>query len=144
MSQKPEATRGAAIAVAAWRAGIPFDGVREDGIVEGLAWTSEGRETVAYMALLAETRARQCDFKELLRRHPDAWKAVAAALELGGPGPEEACRPAAVATLNAPRVWAHIQAVAGALLARKRVTAAQVAEIRERMFTLRDSDPASD
>lgn len=137
MSRRPEATRGAAFAVAAWQAGIAFEAVREDGSLEGLEWSGPGRETAAYMALLAETRARQCDFKELLRRHPEAWTAAAETLGLANPAPDEAWRPAAVAALNAPRVWAHVQAVAGALLARQRVSAAQVAEIRERMFTLR-------
>lgn len=130
------ATRGAALAVVTFQAGARFSAVHQDGRLEGVTWpegTPDALPTLAYVVMLAEARGRICDLKDLKRRHPDAWPAIAATLGLAaGPGPDEALRPAAIAALNAPRLWAIIQGVSGALLARGSLDQEAVAAAIER------------
>jgi hypothetical protein len=130
------ATRGAALAVVVLRAGGGFEAVHKDGRLEGLRWpggTPDDLPTLAYVAALAESRGHICDFKDLRRRQPGAWPAIAATLGIeAGKGPDEALRPQAVAILNEPRFWAIIQGLAGALLARGSLTEEQVTAAVER------------
>ncbi|MEO5335682.1 MAG: hypothetical protein H7841_02140 [Magnetospirillum sp. WYHS-4] len=128
-----EATRAAAMAVAVWRGGGTFAFIHADGRIDDLDWPPEGREPWAYFVLLAESRGRLCELKELRRRHPEAWPAVAAAFGLPPGGPDETMRAAAVAALNAPKVWTLVQGVAGALLARSPLPFAEVAAAGERV-----------
>lgn len=130
------ATRGAALAVVALQAGGRFAAVHQDGRLEGLSWPDgapDALPTLAYVVMLAEARGRICDLKDLKRRHPDAWPAIAATFGIvAGQGPDETLRPAAVAALNAPRLWAIVQGLSGALLARGSLDQEAVAAAIER------------
>lgn len=94
------------------------------GTVDGL---SDGRapSLALLFALFSEARCRKCDVRTLAPENPDIWTALGP----GGPTPDLMNQ--ARAAINAPKVWAAVNAVAGRLQARHELDHAGVLSVVE-------------
>ncbi|MCP5367558.1 MAG: hypothetical protein H6907_16680 [Hyphomicrobiales bacterium] len=113
---RPEATALAGRAVAALDLGLGFAAVAVDGGLVGLVGLEgpDGDRRVEAAGLMAEARARETRVARLL---PAGMAADDPALAW------------ARGFINGPKVWSAMNAVAGALQARRRLARAEVAEI---------------
>ncbi len=119
-----QAIRVAGEAVGFWYSGLSFDHICVHGPDEG--GTVAGAEPSSFalcLGLLAEARGRHCGLKVIARRYPDDWTRI-----------DSQTVDTAKEALNAPKMWAAINGVAGALQARRRLDRNEVAAVVERIM----------
>ncbi len=150
------ATRWAGIAVASLYCGAAFEAVwvaAHPALAGGIAGLQAGASeiaprldvpadlaaaVVAYAGPMAEARCRGWRVQEVMRRDPDAAALFRTRLsELASGLPEEdlAARISAISLtmFNAPKMWTGVNAVAGALQARRRLPFYEALAIVDRL-----------
>ena len=120
---RADALRCAGPAVLAYRLGVFFDVLTPDGIQGTQPTTNETAALIHWAASMAEARQRGCAVGDILRRRG-----------VDAPPPSRAITDVLREHFNAPKVWGVMQAVAGALQARRSLSYDEVTLIIDRIF----------
>lgn len=138
MADRPVAFFAAGCTVAAWQRGATPAPVDLAPVGAADSVRPSDALFVAVTGLAAEARSREIVFSRLANEAPDRWTMLQAAA--GRAEADETRRTQRIDAvyaevrdfLNAPKVWVAVNAVAGSLLARRRLGADEARDIIER------------